>query len=211
MRAALQPFAFDRLFTPGADAPHASADAATLQAEIAELRAAQSEQIEQARAEAFSQALAQAREEQSAALLAATDALQASLDLIEDRFEQVEQRIAREAAELALAAAEQLAGDAVSSAPLAAIEGALDRALQQVHRGTPIRVVVHPDMTEAIEQAVAGRQARDRRRLHLHVAGDPAVPAGDARLVWDEGSLTCSAEQRREALAAEWKLLFPDD
>ena len=205
---AVQPFAFDRVFAPSASVA-TGPDVASLEAEVVRLRETLGGEIDRARMDGFEAGLAQARAEQSAALLAATDALQASLELLDERFAKAEEQLTAEAATLALAAADHLAGHAANLQPLAAIDEAIGRTLDQVRRGTPIHVRVHPDLAPAIEDVIAGRQSRDRRKLHLLVVPDPAIPTGDARLVWEDGSLICSADARREALLRELRQLFP--
>ena len=209
MIQAVQPFAFDRVFAPSPSVV-SGPDAASLEAEVARLRDTLDVEIERARTKGFEAGLAQARAEQSAALLAATDALQASLELLDERFAQAEEQLATEAAALALAAADHLAGHAANLEPTAAIDEAIGRTLDQVRRGTPVHVRVHPDLAPAIEDVIAERQSRDRRKLHLLVVSDTTIPTGDARLVWEDGSLLCSAEARRDALLCELRQLFPD-
>lgn len=206
---AVQPFAFERVFVPSPPVAAEQRDTAALEAELIRLRESSQTEIERARAEAFEAGLAQARSEQTGALLAATDALQASLELLDERFAELEQAVTADAAEMALAAAEQLAGHAAALAPLAAIDQAIGRALQQVRRGTPLQVRVNPEIAAEIERAISERQSRDRRKLHLAVVSDAAIPVSDARLVWDDGSLACSAEARQDAITRELKLLFP--
>lgn len=209
MSAAVQPFAFDRVFVPAPPSHAVGCDPADLEAEIARLRELLETEIERARAEAFEAALAQARSDQTAALLAATDALQASLELLDERFDDLEEAVAADAAVMALAAADHLAGHAVALSPLGAIEEAIGRALQQVRRGTPLQIRVNPMIAAEVEGVIAGRQGRDRRKLHLSVITDAGIKVGDAQLVWDDGSLACSAEARQRAIAHELSLLFP--
>lgn len=112
-------------------------------------------------------------------------------------------RVTGEAGEVALAAAELLAARAIDAAPAAAIDSAIGRALGQVARGTELQVRVAPDLVPEIEACVSARQADDRRKLNLIVVPDATLAAGDARIVWEAGSLALDASARRAAIESE--------
>ncbi|WP_298675591.1 FliH/SctL family protein [uncultured Sphingomonas sp.] len=207
-------FAFDRVFSTSLKkessiARSVQADLDTLRVELRILQASRAEQLAAARAEGVEAGLAQARAEYDVALLSAVDSLQAGIEAIDARFDEVSARITGEAAEVALAAADMIAGRALEHAPDAAIDAAIGRALAQVARGTELRVRVHPELVEAIEAKIAQRQAQDRRRLNLTVLSDPTVAPGDARIVWEEGTLALDAESRRSAVLSELESLLP--
>lgn len=213
MTMQVRPFAFDRVFSAAAETARDAAFLATRVAEL-ELQLAQLSQdgvaqLMRARAEGYQEAIEQVRGERELALLAATDALQAAIEALDARWGALETEVARQGAELALDAADYLAGRELARAPAPAIEAAIGRALRQVRRGHPIVVRVHPELVADIERRVADRQAEDRRRLDLAVVGDPAVPLGDARLCWDEGSLALDAAARRDAVVRELDSLYP--
>ena len=213
MTMQVRPFAFDRVFSAGADATRDAAQLATRVAEL-ELQLSQltqdgAAQLMRARAEGYQEAIEQVRGERELALLAATDALQAALEALDARWGEVESAVARQGAELALDAADYLAGRELARDPCLAIDAAIGRALRQVRRGQPIRVRVHPDLVPDIERVVADRQAQDRRRLDLVVLGDPSLPLGDAQLCWDDGALALDAAARRAAVAHELDSLYP--
>lgn len=213
MTIQVQPFAFDRVFGMAAsaalDGEALRLRVEQLELELFRLREEAEAQVVRARAEGFQAALDQVRGERQAALLAATDALHAAIEGLDTRFDDVAAQVARDGAEIALAAADHIAGGALAARPLAAIEGALDRALRQVRRGQPITVRVHPDLVADVEGLVADRQAQDRRRLALVVVADPALALGDAQLVWEDGGLGLDAEARRAAVARELDQLLP--
>ena len=204
----VEPFAFDRVFSIAqADAANTTEDSVyelmALRAELVALRADGAAQVAVARAEGFDAGLAQARGERDAALLSAVDALQAGVETIESEFAGAVARVTGEAGEVALAAAELLAARAIETAPAAAINAAIGRALAQVLRGTELQVRVHPDIAAEIEACVTARQENDRRNLNLTVIADEALAPGDARIGWESGSLTLDASARRTAIEAE--------
>jgi flagellar assembly protein FliH len=213
MTIQVQPFAFDRVFGTAAatnlDAEALRLRVEQLELELFHLRGEVEAQVVRARAEGFQAALDQVRGERQAALLAATDALHAAIEALDARFDDIATELAREGAEIALAAADHIAGEALAARPIAAIEGALDRALRQLRRGQPITIRVHPDLVAEVEALIAARQAQDRRRLALAVVADPALALGDAQLVWDDGGLGVDATARRAAVARELDQLLP--
>ena len=200
-------FGFDRIFAvpPGRSGPigpDAALEVATLRAELALLRSEQESALALARAQGYEAGLAQARAERE------VDALQAGIEVIDAQFTEVSERVTGEAAEIALAAADMIAGRALETAPGAAIDEAIGRALGQVARGTELLVRVHPDLLEDIEGRIADRQSRDRRKLNLIVVPDADIPVGDARIGWEEGGLALDATARREAVLAELETLL---
>jgi flagellar assembly protein FliH len=208
-------YAFDRIFTvppPRGAGPAGDTlfEVAALRLEVASLRADSAGQVAIAHAEGFDAGLAQARGEREAALLSAVDALQAGVEAVEQEFEEVVRRVTGEAGEVALAAADLLAGRALETAPTAAIDAAIGRALAQVARGTELLVRVHPDITAEVEACVAARQAQDRRLLNLVVAADASLAPGDAQIGWEAGSLALDAAARRAAIHAELAPLLLD-
>ena len=210
----IKPFAFDRIFAmPAADATLRVEDLqlqiATLEAEAALMRADHDMLLAQARADAFEAALAQARTEQSAALLLAVDALQSSIETTNGRLEDITTRVSEDACQVALAAAELLAGRAIEQAPGVAIDQAIGRVLSQVARGQELLVRVHPTLVEEIERMIGVRQSGDRRKLNLHVVGDEGLALADARVEWDQGGLFLDAAARAAAIRAELDTLLP--
>ena len=215
MEAAIhvKPFGFDRVFRfPSApeEAPPASVDEAifqqriaSLEADIARLRAEHIEILARARSDAFAAGLAQARSERDAAVLAACDALHATLDDIDARIAQATEAVMKDAAKLAFTAAEVLAGHAVEQAPARAADEALGRVLDQVSRGTRIGIRVHPAIAEDMERLIAVRVSKERRKLSLTVIADEEMAESDALIFWEEGGLAVDAAHRRAAILAE--------
>lgn len=206
--AQIKPFPFGRVFSETSAGRALSEEGLAaridaLEAECQRLRAEHEAEIASARALSFQEGLDQARAERETALLAAVDALQASMEAVEGGLTDIEVRLAREAGELALAAADLIAARALEMDPTAGIDGAIERALNQVRRGQPIRVHVHPDLVGDIERLVDERQTTERRRISMKVFGDGALPPGDVSLQWDQGGLRLDAEARRAAIRAE--------
>ncbi len=203
-----RPFAFDRVFTDmpprATGVPESMAiEIEALQAELDQLREDHHAELARARIDGFEAGLTQARNERENALLAAVDAIQADLETIGGSLDDTRKGLSRDAAELALAAASHLAGRAIGGCPADAIDDAIGRALAQVARGTELLIRVHPDMEADITERVNARQAADRRRLFLHVAADPELAPGDARIEWDEGGLLVDRAAREAAVREE--------
>lgn len=211
----IRPFGFDQVFPR----PQTAADTLddldpwlrieALRAELAILRQESEERRATARAEGFAEGQAVAREEQGAALLAATDSLHGAVENVEAQLDAIVARTVRDAADVARAAAEMLAGRALDLAPTAAIDEAIGRALRQVARGQEIQVAVHPDLVSRIEEIISARQAGDRRRLALSVLGDPAIAWADAHIHWDQGGIVLDAALRAEAIATALHGILP--
>lgn len=205
----IKPFGFDRTFQT--DAPDVMtelgadllAEVATLRATIRDTRSSHEDALQAARREGFEAGRDQAREERSEALLAATDALHAALEELDVRTSHQVRAITQDAADVALAAAEILAGHAIDFAPGRAIDEALDRALEQVGRGIGLVIRVHPTLIEALEERLATRVARERRKLDLTLLPDGDVLPGDGQISWNEGALAIDAAARRAAVIAE--------
>jgi len=208
----VKPFPFARIFSeplvassaePAVDVGALTTQIATLEAECERMRTEHEAALAAACDEAFHRGLEQARAERETALLSAVDALQASVESLEEGLSQIEVRLAAEAGELALAAADVLAARALNIDPAGVIDQAIGRALEQVRRGQPIRIRVHPDLVSEVERLIAERQASERRRLSLLVFADGTLPLGDASLQWDQGGLRLDADARRAAIRAE--------
>lgn len=208
---AVRPFAFDRDFTT-VRAPRQLDERAfeAMEAELERLRRGQAEAVERARAEGFEAGLAEARGEIESALLAAVDSLQASLEAIDDQLAESGEHRTRDAARIALAAAELIAGRALDAAPEATIDAAIDRVLQQASRNPHVSIRVSSSLVERMEQLIAERTGRERRRMTLTVIGDATLPPGDAYLFWDGGGLQLDAEARRAAVLEELGPLLGD-
>ena len=208
MSAALQRFAFDRIFAPAsADLPLGSRamslDIEQLRVDLAAARAEIMIVSERSFAAGRAAALVELHAERDTALLAATDAMGAALERIEENIADTHAALSRDAAEVALAAADHLAGRALTLDPAAAIDQAIGRALEHLRRGTPIALRVHPDLVAAIETRLTARQTADCQRLLITPFGDDTLVLGDARLEWEGGRLCLDAAARRAAIHAE--------
>lgn len=212
----IRPFGFDQVFTATQATGETIDDLdpwlriEALRADLAVARQDTEERIAAARAEGLIDGLAQAREDQAAALLSATDAIHGAIESVEAALDEIADRNVRDAAEVAHTAAQLLAGRTIEIAPQEAIDEAIGRALRQVARGQEIQVSVHPDLVAAIETIIAMRQAGDRRRLSLSAIGDPAIAWGDAHIHWDQGGIVLDAADRAEAIRAALAGLLPD-
>ncbi|MBW4330469.1 flagellar assembly protein FliH [Stakelama sp. CBK3Z-3] len=204
-----RPFAFDRVFVDMPAAREAgisdsmAIEIETLRTELEQLREDHHAELARARVDGFEAGLTQARNEREAALLSAVDAIQADLESIGGSLDTTCSELTRDAAELALAAAGHIAGRALAEHPANAIDDAIGRALAQVARGTELLIRVHPDLESDITERITKRQAADRRRLNLHVAPDPDLAPGDARIEWDEGGLLVDRAAREAAVREE--------
>jgi flagellar assembly protein FliH len=207
----IKPFAFDRIFAQApAGGPAGKPDPLRLQAEVETLRA-HLERVElerdmalaDARKDGYEAGLEFARSEREAAVLAAIDALQAGVEQIAEEVEAAVARTTAEAAELALAAADLIAGRALETTPVATIDAALSRVLEQLGRNPKLLITVHTSLVEEMERLIAIRQSSDRRRMFLHVVGDETLPLGDTLISWQEGGLRLDADSRRDAVREE--------
>ena len=212
MTASVRPFAFPEVFAaevpPRREAAALALEVELLELEVKRLKEELAGERATGRAEGHAEALAELRADRDTALLAAADALQASLEELDGRFDEAEATVTRIAAELALDAADYLAAQALERAPAAPIGEAIGRALRQVRRGEPIDVRVHPDLAERVQEMVDERQRQDRRRLFLTVIPDAALDIGDARLMWEKGSLALDRDARRAAAWGELESLL---
>jgi len=212
----VKPFAFDRVFAaapprrPNLSALDMELEVESLRAEIDTLRRDQAAELARARTDGFAAGLAQARSERETALLAAADALQATLEGAEDELAAARARLTRDATELALSAADLMAARALEHAPEQTIDEALDRVLDQVGRNPTLLVKVNPTIAEEMQNLVELRTSRERRHMTINVIADPAVPQGDALILWDEGGLALDAAARRSAVLEELTPLLGD-
>lgn len=214
----VQRFGFDRVFrfpTSPDDKPRDDGPLhqriASLEAELERARAEQLADLAQARRDGFSAGLTQARTDREAAILAATDAVQAALEEMEDRLAIAEGTMMQDMASLSFTAAEILAGHAVNREPARAVDEALTRLLGQIARGTVLGVRVHPDIAADMEERLAARRAMERRRLDITIISDPALVPGDGIIFWEEGGLTVDAASRRAAVTGELGPLLTAD
>lgn len=213
----IKPFAFDRTFqAAGPDVmtglgEDILAEVATLHATINQMRSRHEDALREARRDGFEAGREQAREERSEALLAAIDALHAALDDLDIRVSDQVRAINQDAADVALVAAEILAGHAIDFAPGRAVGEALDRALEQVGRGTNLVIRVHPTLHDAMEEQLAVRIGKERRKLNLTLLPDAGILPGDGSISWNEGALVVDGAARRAALMAEISPLLATD
>lgn len=188
----IAPFVFDRSFEAAAEAVDPAA-------------AAMAEALAAAEARGFAAgeaaALDRCRAERETALLAAVETLVGELDRCDDALAEATAFLEQQGIELARAAAELLAGHAIAAEPLGAIEATLGRLLEELRRGLPLGLWVHPDLVAPLAQRVAERQAGERRQRPVSVQPDPSLAPGDARFAWDQGAALVEAAARRDALA----------
>jgi len=212
----VQPFAFDRVFEMPAHGAEGSVadqllELAALRENLEAVRSSQECALAAARARGFEAGLAQARQEQEAALLSAVDAVHGAIEALDGRLDDVTRRISGEAADVARVAAELIAARAIDFAPADAIDEGIGRVLAQVARGTELRVRVHPDLVEAVAARVDSRQQADRRTLNLVVVADTSLLPGDAVVDWDQGALALDAAARRRAVEVELDAVVKGD
>ena len=196
----IQPFALSAEFH---DSDQGPVTLAALELEVSELRLQLREAHESGVAAGREEALALLRNERDTALLATSEALTIALATLDARFAELEREAVRSAAGLALDLADHLAGQAIARDPAAPIDAMIGKALQQVRRGRPLRIMVPPELVEAVEAMVEARQQADRRRLFLTVVADDGLAPGDARIEWEDGALTLDHAARLAAMTAE--------
>ena len=187
-------YAFERIFSlSDSDASRSPQDIGlhllALQAELATLRS-----------DGFAAGLAQARTETAEALVQTETTLIAAIAGLETEFCTTEARIAAVAANVSLAAAQLLAARAIAVDPTLAIDAALARVLAQTGFREMLHLRVHPLLADAVRALVAGRQSAEQRPLTITIHEDPAVPVGDARIMWDQGGLSLDAAARCAAV-----------
>ena len=206
----IRPFGFDRIFRQQeavedevVQSPELLDRIAALQAEIDRLKRSHVNQLVDARRESFEAALAEARGEREAAVLAAIDALHAALEDADQRLERAAQDMREDAGEAVLAAAEAIAGHALQAQPTRAIDEALGRVLDQIGRGAQLRIRVNSAQVADVEQLVEVRASKERRKLVISVIPDDDMPQGDARIFWDDGGLAVERAARHAAVLEE--------
>lgn len=207
MKAAgrVQPFGFDRDFSvvDGImmnDAESLARRVGGLESELAQLKSEIGHREELARQQGFEAGLEQARNEQQQALLHALDAINACLENAGDALARERQRIMAEAADVALAAADHLAAVAIDRNAAVTVERVIGEVLDQVSAQTVVSIRVAPSLAGPLAERLAGTVPANG--VQTTVAGDAAVPPGDARIEWSDGSLSLDAAQRRLAVVA---------
>lgn len=202
-------YSFERVFAlSAASAERSPQDNAlqilALQAELANHQEEAGAALIQARADGFTAGLAHARSETAAALLMTEQSLIAGLAKLEASFCATEARIAAAAAEVAMAAADLLAARALAADPALAVDAAIGRVLTQIGFRETLHVHVHPSIAEALQELIENRGSLAQRPLSIILHAEPALPPGDAHILWDEGGLSLDAAVRcaavREAL-----------
>lgn len=214
--ADIRPFSFDRTFSAAERSQALSGDnlrvrLADAEAELADLRrraADQEAELARVRKEAFEAGIAAERVNREEDLRSLTGSLLDQLTRMDDAIGEATDRIGARAATVAQVAAEVIAGRALERDPAGTIDEAVGRALQQAARGEELRIHVHPSMAEVIEERIAERQSRERRRLNLVVVPDDKLQPQDARVDWDQGELVLSAETRAAAVRQEFETIF---
>jgi len=209
-----QPFRFDTVFAvdpviqfeveeEDEAAEDVSLAVSVLRAELDALRATHAQELAEARLSAAIEAEERMRSERDNALLSAFDALHAGWEEQADMREAMLEELRSEAVSLALAIGEKLAGHALATNPVEAVDQAIGRVLELIARGQEVVIRVNPGLIGDIEARIAERQSRDRRQLNLLVEGEAAIPMGDAGLRWDGGGMKVSAADRHVAIDEE--------
>lgn len=202
-----RPYAFDRVFAQSArnglrDQPDLVVQLDAIRADRDRRQGDAEAAVARARADGFAAGLAQARAEIATSLLSAETALADGLDRLEARFAETEARIAGVAAEVAMAAAELLAARAIAECPALAIDAAVGRVLSQTGFRETLHLHVHPSTGGQIRALLADRESAEQRPLAITVHDDPALAAGDANILWDQGGLSLDAAARNAAVRA---------
>lgn len=208
----IRPYAFERIFAlSSTDAERSPQDQAlrivALQAEIAHHLETAGPALAKAHADGFAAGLALARGDTATAMLRAEAALVEGITRLETNFVATETRIAAAAAEVAMSAAEMLAARAIAADPCQAIDAAIGRVLGQIGFRETLHVHAHPGLVEPLQALFESRGSLAQRPLSIVLHADPAIPIGDAHILWDAGGLHLDAAARtaavRDALGLE--------
>lgn len=182
---------------------------AILTQELDHLRASRVADLAQARADGFGAGLEQARQEQTAALLSAVDALHAGVEALEDAAAERQAAIVADAAVLALDAADRLAGVALARQPLTAVQTALQSVLDESGWSQALTMTVHPSLTPALGRHL-DQLAAGTRPLAVQIVPDTTLALGDARIEWPGGGVALDRAQRRNDVLAALATVVPD-
>lgn len=182
---------------------------AALTQELELMKANRAAELAQARSAGFEAGLEQARQEQTAALLSAVDALHASVEALEETAAERQAAIISDAAVLALDAADRLAGVALARQPLAAVETALKTVLDEAGWSQPLTITIHPSLVPALTRHL-DQLAAGTRPLAIQTVADAGLALGDARIEWPGGGLALDRDQRRNDVLAALATVVPD-
>jgi flagellar assembly protein FliH len=75
--------------------------------------------------------------------------------------------------------------------------------LEQVARGTPLDIHVHPSLVERMNACLAVRTGRERRAMALTVIADDTLAPSDGLIAWPSGGAVLNAAARRAVLMNE--------
>jgi flagellar assembly protein FliH len=201
-----RPYAFERVFEFNTlDTERGPQDQAlqilSLKAELAQHLANAERALAEARAQGFAAGLEQARRERDAALVKAETMLIDGIARLEDMFVATETRVAAAATEVAMVAAEAIAARAIAADPAQAIDEAIGRVLGQIGFRESLHIHAHPSLVEPLQALIDNRVIRTQRPLAIALHADPALPLGDAHILWDAGGLHLDVAARRAAVS----------
>ena len=181
MVAGAKPFLFDRDF----DGRRRSEEMITMSQHLAGVSEAEQRALDTGHKEGRQEAL----EEQPARLAAAMEKLgvQVSLEIARSEARALAQEIG--AIELALELARKIAGRAIESYPVSAVENAVQECFTEARTAPHIAVRVHESLVEDVK-AHLGKLAADRGFAgKLVILGEPEIAPGDVRLEWADGGV----------------------
>ncbi len=156
---------------------------------LSEHRAALVAAAAAAEAEGRRQGQDSARQEETARLARAIEALAAALDQVRADLGRIDERAAGEAVRFAEIFARKLAGDLVSREPMAAIEAVARGIFGDLRGQAHVALRVAPDLVEPARTAVGVLAREHGFDGRLIVLGEPEIPPGDARIEWADGGI----------------------
>lgn len=106
-------------------------------------------------------------------------------------------------ADVVLMVARKLAGQALESQPLAAIEGMVSECIEMLMGKAQVTLVVHPDLSELLQNYLT-THVPVTEKMKLIIVGDAKLAKGDCRIEWPGGA----AERHTEALWQEMETVI---
>lgn len=184
---AFKPFAFEREFTLPTE------DVVSGEDSLAEAIAGAEER---GFAAGEAAALERFRDEREIAVQNALTRLVLAVEQIDAQSQALAAGLEAAATSLALSGAELLAGQAVAERPAGAVQQVLGELLQELRRGMPLELWVHPDLVPEIQLVIEEHRRGERRQRPITVREDPALQPGDGRIGWDQGFALVEAASR---------------
>jgi flagellar assembly protein FliH len=154
-----------------------------------------------ARTEAFIEGQAMARDEETARLARAMEAVSMALEQVRHELDGIHASASGEALRFALAFATRLSGTLVERQPLVPIEEAAQRIFDDLRGAPHVAVRVSADLVEPTRdrlQAIARDKGYEGR---LIILGEPDILPGDVRIEWADGGIVRNGAAAADVLS----------